>query len=116
MLAIFASAAAEGHGGGHGGTGLFYNPIVLILMVLVAIYIFVKFCSWAKSFQLSGKVKKWMFILTGVGVIGFNLLYSQGNAQILTSGDWSGATTALLAALAWVVIFAFVLMAETKPE
>jgi len=117
VLAIFASAAAEGHGGGHaGGTGLFYNPVVLILMVLVAIYIFFKFCSWAKNFQLSGKVKKWTFILTGLGVVFFNVLYSQGNTQILTSGDWSGATTALLASLAWVVLFAFVLMAETKPE
>jgi len=107
VLAIFAAAE---------GTGLFYNPLVLIIMVLVAIYIFAQFCTWAKKFQLSGKVKKWMFILTGIGVIFFNVLYSQGNAKILTSGDWSGATTALLASLAWVVVFAFVLMAETKPE
>ncbi len=64
MLAMFASAAAEGHG----GTGLFYNPAVLILMVLVAIYIFFKFCAWAKKFQLSGQVKKWVYILTGIGV------------------------------------------------
>jgi len=113
VLAIFASAAAAEEGG-HGG--LFNNPLVELLLVLVAIYIFVKFCSWAKSFQLSGKLKKWMFILTGLGLVFFNILYSQGNAKILTSGDWSGATTALLAAMAWVVIFAFVLMAETKPE
>jgi len=112
VLATFASAAAEGAGEG----GLFENPLVVILMVIVAIYIFIKFCSWAKSFQLSGKLKKWMFILTGVGVVFFNVLYSQGNGQILTSGDWSGATTALLASLAWVFVFAFVLMAETKPE
>jgi hypothetical protein len=111
VLAIFASAAAE-----HAETGIFYNPIVLFVMVVVAIYIFFKFCTWAKKFQISGKVKKWMFILTGIGVIFFNVLYSQGNAKILASGDWSGATTALLASLAWVVVFAFVLMAETKPE
>lgn len=110
MLAIFASAAA------HKGTGLFYNPLVLIVMVLAAIYIFLKFCTWAKRFQLSGKVKKYVFILTAAGVIFFNVLYSQGNATIHESGDWSGATTALLASLAWVVVFAFVLMAETKPE
>lgn len=110
MLAIFASAAAEG------GEGLFYNPLVLIVMVLVAIYIFAKFCTWAKKFQLSGKIKKWMFILTGIGVIFFNILYSMGNSEILTSGNWGGATTALLASLAWVVVFAFVIMAETKPE
>jgi hypothetical protein len=111
VLAIFASTTA-----GPAQTGLFYNPLVLILMVLVATYIFIKFCSWAKKFQLSGQVKKWMFILTGLGVIFFNLLYSQGNAKILSSGDWSGATTALLASLAWVMVFAFVLMAETKSE
>jgi len=111
VLAIFASATAE-----PAPTGLFYNPLVLILMVLVATYIFIKFCSWAKKFQLSGTVKKWIFIFTGLGVIFFNLLYSQGNAKILSSGDWSGATTALLASLAWVMVFAFVLMAETKPE
>jgi hypothetical protein len=108
VLGIFAAAT--------GGTGLFYNPVVLILMVLGATYIFIKFCSWAKKYQLSGQVKKWMFIFTGIGVVFFNVLYSMGNSKILTSGDWSGATTALLASLAWVMVFAFVLMAETKPE
>ena len=58
MLAIFASAEA-----GPGGTGLFYNPLVLILMVVVAIYIFLKYCQWAKNFQLSGKLKKWYSFL-----------------------------------------------------
>ncbi|PKM78682.1 MAG: hypothetical protein CVU90_01405 [Firmicutes bacterium HGW-Firmicutes-15] len=111
MLAIFASAAAEGE-----QTGLFHNPLVLILMVLIAIYVFVKFCSWAKTFQLSGQLKKWMFILTGIGVVFFNILYSQGNSQIIESGNWGGATTALLASLAWVFVFAFVLMAETKTD
>lgn len=110
MLAIFAS---EGHAG---GTGIFYNPWVLIITVLVATYIFVKFCTWAKKFQLSGQLKKWVFILTGVGVVFFNVLYSLGNKEITASGDWNGATIALLASLAWVLVFAFVLMAETKPE
>jgi len=112
VLAMFASAAAEGHG----GTGLFYNPAVLIVMVLVAIYIFFKFCAWAKKFQLSGQVKKWVYILTGIGVVFFNVLYSMGNKEIIVSGDWSGATTALLASLVWVILFSFVLMAETKTE
>ncbi len=111
MLAIFASAAAEG-----AETGLFHNPLVLILMVLVSIYIFFKYCSWAKNFQLSGGLKKGMFILTAIGVVFFNVLYSMGNSKIHSSGDWSGATIALLASLAWVLVFAFVLMAETKPE
>ena len=57
-----------------------------------------------------------VFILTGIGVIFFNVLYSQGNSKIIATGDWSGATTALLASLVWVIFFSFVLMAETKPE
>ncbi|MEQ8201491.1 MAG: hypothetical protein ABRQ24_08745 [Syntrophomonadaceae bacterium] len=113
MLAIFASEAA-GHAAK--GEGLFYNPIVLLLSVLVVTYLFVKFCSWAKGFQLSGSLKKWVFILTGVGVIVFNILYSMGNKQIAASGDWGGATIAVLASLAWVLVFSFVLMAETKPQ
>ncbi len=108
MLAIFASGA--------GGEGLFYNPLVLLLTVLVATYIFMKFCSWAKGFQLSGSLKKWVLILTGVGLVFFNVLYSMGNKQILASGDWGGATIAVLASLAWVMVFAFVLMAETKAQ
>ena len=110
MLAIFA---AEEHAT---GTGLFYNPFVLILMVIIGIYLFCKFCTWAKHFQLSGKLKKWVFILTGVGVVFFNVLYSQGNSKIHLTGDWGGATVALLASLVWVLVFSFVLMAETKPE
>ena len=108
MLAMFASAA--------GGEGLFYNPAVLIITVLLATYIFMKFCGWAKNFQLSGQLKKWVYILTGVGVIGFNIMYSMGNSAITTSGDWGFATIALVVSLAWVFVFSFVLMAETKAQ
>lgn len=115
MLAIFASEAAAA--GGHAAKeGLFNNSLVVFLTVVIATYIFFKFCSWARKFQLSGSVKKWTFILTGVGVIFFNVLYSQGNSAITATGNWGGATIAVLAALAWVVVFAFVLMAETKAE
>lgn len=113
MLAIFASEAA-GHAAG--GEGIFYNPIVLLLSVFLITYIFIKFCSWAKKFQLSGSLKKWVFILTGLGIVVFNILYSMGNKQVATSGDWSGATIAVLASLAWVMVFSFVIMAETKPQ
>lgn len=114
MLAIFASEAAAGHSAG--GEGIFYNPVVLLVCVLAITYLFIKFCSWAKNFQLSGSLKKWVFILTGLGAIVFNVLYSMGNKQITASGDWSGATIAVVASLAWVLVFAFVIMAETKPE
>lgn len=110
VLAIFGSAAAEG------GGGLLHSPLFTLLLVLVATYIFLKFCAWAKNFQLSGQVKKWMFILTGVGLVVFNYLYSKGNTMISSTGDWSGATIALIGSLIWVFIFAFALMAETKTE
>lgn len=108
MLIVFASSSVGG--------GLATNPIFGIVGVLLATYIFLKFCSWAKGHQVSGSMKKWIFILTGVGLIVFNVLYSQGNALIKASGDWNGATVALLASLIWVFIFAFALMADNKTE
>jgi len=110
VLAIFGSAAAEG------GGSIFHNPLFVLLLVLVATYVFIKFCSWAKNFQLSGKLKKWIFIFTGIGLLVFNVLYSRGNTMVEASGDWSGATIAVLGSLIWVFIFAFALMAETKAE
>lgn len=95
---------------------ILHNPLVTFLMVVLGIFIFLKFCSWAKKFQLSAGVKKIIYILTGVGLIGFNVYYSMGNKAILATGDWSVATNALLASLVWVFIFAFALMAETKAE
>lgn len=111
MLAIFGSAAAEGAEG-----GLFQNPLLIFIGVLLVIYIFVKFCSWAKSFKLSGGVKKLVFILTGVGLVGFNVAYSMGNTAIAKGEGWGMASYALLASMVWVLIFAFALMAETKAE
>jgi len=109
VLAIFGSAAA-----GHGG--LFNNSAVVFLMILLSVFVFLKFCSWAKKFQLSGGAKKGIFILTGLGLVVFNLLYAKGNALISATGDWSVATTALVGSLVWVFVFAFALMAETKAE
>lgn len=108
MIAIFGSEQI--------GSGIWTNPLLVLGIVVVATYIFLKFCSFAKGFQLSGGVKKWIFILTGLGLVVFNVLYSRGNSIIAEGGDWSGASMALLASLVWVFIFAFALMAETKPE
>lgn len=110
MLAIFGSAGAAGN------AGLLHSPLVTFLMVVVGIFIFLKFCGWAKKFQLTAGVKKIIYILTGIGLIGFNVLYSMGNSAIKATGDWGMATNALLASLVWVFIFAFALMAETKAE
>ncbi|HZK44051.1 MAG TPA: hypothetical protein VFC73_07155 [Syntrophomonadaceae bacterium] len=89
------------------------GSLLTLLGVFVAIYIFIKFCSWSKGFEISGQIKKIIFILTGVGTVGFNVLYAMGNKTAL-QGDWSMATIALAVTMAWVFVFAFALMAETK--
>lgn len=109
MLAIFGSEGVQ-------GTGIFAVPIFKVLLVLIAVFIFLKFCGWAKKYQLSAGAKKLVFILTGVGLVVFNVLYSQGNAVIEKTGQWNSASLALVAAIVWVFIFAFALMAETKTE
>ncbi|MBO8159127.1 hypothetical protein [Thermosyntropha sp.] len=97
------------------GAAIFYNPIVAILIIILAIVLFVKFCGWAKNFSLSKGVKKAVYILTGIGLIVFNYLYSIGN-KAYAEGDFSRATIALLVALVWTLIFAFVVMTETRAE
>ncbi|MDD2619560.1 MAG: hypothetical protein PHC92_02665 [Syntrophomonadaceae bacterium] len=96
------------------GHGIWVNPFLVIGIIVVAIYVFLKFCSWAKGQQLSGGAKKGIFLLTALGLVVFNVLYSMGNSQISAGGDWSGATTALAGSLLWVFIFAYALMTETK--
>ena len=92
---------------------IFNNSLVAFLIVLLGIFVFLKFCSWAKKFQLSGGLKLAIYILTGVGLIVFNILYSMGNKAISGAGDYGMATIALVVSLVWAFIFAFVLMAET---
>ncbi|MEN6390598.1 MAG: hypothetical protein ABFD04_09270 [Syntrophomonas sp.] len=113
MLAIFGSEAAAAEVAGP--LGLLNNPVVQLLIVALAIFIFIKYCGWAKGFTLSSGFKKIIFILTGVGLVGFNIFYSMGNSAIAEKG-WSMATYACVASLVWVFIFAFALMAETKAE
>lgn len=108
MLAIFGSAGA--------GSGIWTNPLVALALVALLVYVFIKFCAWAKNQQLSAGAKKAVFIITGLGLVLFNVLYAWGNTMVHKSGDWSGATTALLASLVWVFIFAYALMTETKAE
>lgn len=108
MLAIFGS------GSGAENAGIYSMPLVKILIVLLAVFIFLKFCGWAKKFELSGGLKKFIFILTGVGLIAFNLAYSMGNSAIHAGEGWGTASIALVASIIWVFIFAFALMAQTK--
>lgn len=91
------------------------ESLLTFLGVILAIYIFLKFCTWAKNFELSKQFKKVFFILTGIGLIAFNVFYSMGN-KAASQGDWTVATLALISALVWTLIFAFTLMAGTKAE
>lgn len=109
MLSIFGSASTE-------GGNIWANPAIQILLVIAAIFVFLKFCTWAKKFSLNASFKKWVFIFTGLGLVVFNVLYMLGNKQIMATGDWGGATTALLLSMVWVFVFAFALMAETKAD
>lgn len=110
MLAIFASEGAPKP------AGLLGNDFVTLLIILAAVYIFLKFCGWAKSVQLSAGFKKVIFILTGVGLVVFNVLYAMGNKAFAAQGNLNMSIIALGSAMVWVFIFAFALMAETKPE
>ncbi|MDR1160244.1 MAG: hypothetical protein LBK69_06430 [Syntrophomonadaceae bacterium] len=105
-MAIFGSAS--------GGEGIFHSPLVVMLSVLIFTYFFVKFCSWAKKNTLSAGVKKAIFILTIVGLVGINVFYYIGNSAISQGKGWSLATYALVGALIWVFIFAYALMTEKR--
>lgn len=104
-MAVFGSAEAQS----------LTTNLIYIGAVILAIYIFIKFCSWAKGFSLSGSVKKAIFILTGVALIVCNVLYSMGNSGV-REGNWNGALIALAVAIVWVFVFAFALMAENKQQ
>ncbi len=109
MVTIIGAAAGD-------GGSLYSNPLVQIGLVLVTTYIFLKFCSFAKKQQLAKGAKKIVYIITGLGLVGLNVLYGQGNAAVIATGDWTLASIALLSSFALVFIFAFALMAETKTE
>lgn len=108
MINLFGSTASTG------GEGFLASPLFSVFVVVFCIYIFIKFCAWAKNFEISAQFKKIVYILTAVGMVVFNMLYMQGNTLIKETGDWSTATTAVILSLIWVFIFSFVLMANTK--
>lgn len=49
----------------------------MLVGVALLIWLFLKFCDLAKKSAMSAKVKKWIYILTGLGLIGFNYMFSQ---------------------------------------
>jgi hypothetical protein len=100
--------------GGQEMTELLNNSLVDVVLVLAVIFLFLKFCGFARGFSLSAGLKKIIYILTGVGLVVFNVLYSVGNSKLSEGGSFGYASVALVAALAWVLIFSFALAAETK--
>ncbi len=88
-----------------------------LAVVLACIWIFIKFCGFAKKFTLPGKVKLGAYILTGLGVFVMNFVFStaktgQGTAAVLTNPTVMNGAVAV--SLVIVLIFSFALMAETK--
>lgn len=89
----------------------FLKSAIELGAVIIAIIIFMKFCSWAKRFSIPGKVKLWTYILIGLGTVVFNILYSK--AGTLEAPNEKMPVVLLVSLLA-TLIFSFVLMAETK--
>ncbi len=102
-------------GSEHAAAGGFYNgPLFTILVILLTVWIFLKFCGWAKKQALSAGAKKGIFILTAVGAIAFNVMYSLGNSAFERGEGLNMATIAVVSALVWVFIFSYALMSDTK--
>ncbi|MGI6514267.1 MAG: hypothetical protein GX052_00085 [Syntrophomonadaceae bacterium] len=93
------------------------NTIVQLVVVIVGIWAFWKFCTFAKKFSLPGKVKLVTYIITGLGVVFLNWLFSSAKqgmgAQVVLTNPKLMAVT-IIASLFMVLLFSFALMAETK--
>ncbi|MGE5404989.1 MAG: hypothetical protein ACM3PP_08615 [Candidatus Saccharibacteria bacterium] len=95
--------------------------ILKVLMVFVAIYVFLKFCGFAKQFTWPKKLKQFVYLLTTLGVIGFNWMFSAategtGAEATIKHGADGLMTIAVVSALACVFLFSFALMTETKAD
>ncbi|NLX89546.1 MAG: hypothetical protein GXZ09_09095 [Syntrophomonadaceae bacterium] len=102
-------------GAEHAASGGFYNgPLFTLLVIFITVFVFLKFCGWAKKQSMSAGAKKGIYILTGVGVVAFNVMYSMGNSAFKQGEGLSMATIAVVSALLWVFIFSYALMSETK--
>jgi hypothetical protein len=114
---IWGFAYFGARAGGGEMVGFLDSALVQVALVIVGIFVFFKFCSFAKKFTLPGKVKLVAYIITGLGVVALNYFFSSakkglGAEVILTDPTVMGLT--LLGSFIVVFIFAFALMAETK--
>lgn len=93
------------------------KAIIEIVVVIAAIWVFLKFCAFSRRFSLPGKVKTFIYILTGLGTVFFNYLYSKAKVGMgleTALKDEKTMITALVISLAMVFLFSFALMSETK--
>lgn len=93
------------------------SALVQLVIIALGIFAFVKFCSFAKKFSLPGKVKLSTYILTGLGLLIMNYMFSaaktgQGAATVMSNPALMYISLAV--SLLIVFIFSFALMAETK--
>ncbi|NLW44327.1 MAG: hypothetical protein GXY92_03990 [Syntrophomonadaceae bacterium] len=97
--------------------GILDNAIFQLILVIIGIWAFWKFCTFAKKFSLPGKVKLATYIITGIGVVFFNWLFSSAKqgmgAQVVLTNPKLMAI-AIITSLCMVLLFSFALMAETK--
>ncbi|MGE5416297.1 MAG: hypothetical protein ACM3UZ_05990 [Acidobacteriota bacterium] len=95
--------------------------ILKVLMVFAAIFVFLKFCGFAKQFTWPKRLKQFVYLLTTLGVVGFNWMFSSatvgsGAEATIKHGADNLMTIAVLSALACVFLFSFALMTETKAD
>ncbi|HCF49159.1 MAG TPA: hypothetical protein DER60_02685 [Syntrophomonas sp.] len=96
-------------------SGVFYNgPLFTLLVIILTVFIFLKFCGWAKKRTMPAGTKKGIFILTALGAVAFNVMYSLGNSAFEQGQGLNMATIAVVSALLWVFVFSYALMSETK--
>ena len=80
------------------------ESLLVLLIVFISVFVFLKFAGICKTFTLSGGLKKFIFGLTGLGLIGFNVsvgMFPDQEIWILTG------------ALVTVCLFTLALMSET---
>lgn len=77
--------------------------LIELLAVLVAIYIFVKFCGFSQRFVLGAGAKKAIYIITAVALVIANYLYAS-----------ESELPAIIVGFTVLILFTIALMSETR--
>lgn len=80
-------------------------PIIQLLLVVLAVYAFLKFATLCKQFSLTPRFKKGIYVVTGLAVLILNW-FAKGELQL-----WM-----IIIGLAVVLAFTIALMSGTKAE